>query len=148
MAEADDAVVVLDEDGGPAGTRGDDVGVPVLREDKEPAGGLPKGAKELDDGRVRLPLLYPVTLRYKKPGSDAVREETYGELVFGRLHGADVEAIAASGSSAFLVTGIARSTRMHVAKMKLVFAQMDARDINAAARVFDHFFGSGQTTGQ
>ena len=109
---------------------------------------LPKHAIRNADGSVLLPLLYPVTLRFKKGSSGEVREEQFDELVMHRLTGADMRAITSGSAGTVIVIGIARSARINEGKMSALFDKMDGADANAAAQVVSFFLGSGRPTGR
>lgn len=128
----------------------DAAGVVVVPEDGEDAAAaLPKRAVKQEDGRIRLPLLYPVTLRYKRPSSEEVREERVDALVFGRMNGADMRAIAAAakGDQGQMVT-LARSARISEGKFRPIFDMMDAADLDDAFSVVATFLGTGRQTGR
>ena len=126
--ETDDAVVVLQDGAG--------------------AEELPKQAVRNPDGSVTLPLLFPVTLRFKKGSSGDVREEQFDELLMHRLTGADMRAITAGSAGTMIVIGIARAARINEGKMSALFDKMDGADANAAAQVVSFFLGSGRPTGR
>lgn len=106
---------------------------------------LPPHAVALDDGTVRLPLRFPVTLRIQK-GSD-VREETVSELHFHRLTGADMRAVMSAGKNAGVVS-IARATRIPQHRFDAIYDRMDGADIYAADKVVDFFLSPGQPSGR
>jgi len=107
---------------------------------------LPKHARRQADGSVILPLLYPVTLRYRAPGAASVTEEHHTELHFHRLTGADMRQIAAAPAEDRSVVAIARSAQVRPALMHRLFDRMDAADVTAAGDVVAHFLGSGRRT--
>lgn len=153
---ADDAetrlVVDLTEDG-PAAARGPHASgmtpaasdVVVIAEDGAPA--LPDRAVLQPDGSVILPLLHPVTLRYRNAGSDTVREETLTELRLHRLTGADMRAMSAAKDDG-TVTALARSARIHEGKFKPVMDRMDGADVSACFEIIAVFLGTGRRTGR
>ena len=97
---------------------------------------------------MRLPLLTPVTLRYRRSSSSETREETLAELHLHRLTGADMRAISAASKEAQAAVAIARSARISEAKFAAIYDRMDGADIGFAARVLEHFLGSGPKTGR
>jgi hypothetical protein len=107
---------------------------------------LPKHATPRADGTIELPLLHPVTLKFKKGGQ--VREETTERLVFHALTGGDMRVISSKPAEKITSTAIARSTRMAEAKMDAIYDRMDARDVNAAERCVMHFMDGGRPTGR
>jgi hypothetical protein len=122
-----------------------DPDVVELREDGEEEG-LPPQAVEQPDGSIRLPLKYPVTLKFKT--GSTIREERFDALVFHRLNGADMRVIKAAKPEGILAVAMARSTRVHEGKMNAVYDRMDAFDTTAADLVIGHFLGAGQKTGR
>lgn len=137
--------VILDADPEAAAETDDDA---VVLQDGAGAEELPKHAIRNADGSVLLPLLYPVTLRFKKGSSGEVREEQFDELVMHRLTGADMRAITSGSAGTVIVIGIARSARINEGKMSALFDKMDGADANAAAQVVSFFLGSGRPTGR
>lgn len=107
---------------------------------------LPKHAIPREDGTIELPLLHPVTMKFKKSGQ--VREETTARLVFHALTGADMRVITAKPAEKILSTAIARSTRTVEMKIDAIYDRMDARDVNAAERCVMHFMDGGRQTGR
>jgi len=110
--------------------------------------GLPTQAVRRDDGTILLPLRHPVTLRYRRPGSGAVREEAVAELLFHRLTGADMRAIGAASQEAMTAVAIARAVRIDEGKFNAIYDRMDAVDVTAASLVVAHFLGGGRKTGR
>lgn len=143
---AADALVVDLTDHAPeaAESQTDDVAV-IGDDDPE---GLPPHAKAQEGGTILLPLRHPVTLRYRTPKSERVREEQIAELVFHRLTGADMRAITAVSQDAMAPVSIARSCRIPEAKFHPIYDRMDAEDVTYASRVVAHFLGSGRKTGR
>ncbi|WP_439596457.1 hypothetical protein [Falsiroseomonas sp.] len=119
--------------------------VPVLDDDPD---AIPARAEVLPDGTVRLPLLFPVTLRYRQTHRDAVREEPVDALTFHRLNGADLRAVAAATPEAQTMVALARSARIPERRFGLMFDQMDAADIGDAQRCVAGFLGNGRKTGR
>ncbi len=136
-----EAGVEIISDDSPIGTTDD--AVPVLAEGGG-ADSLPHHAMLQADGSVKLPLLYPVTLRYRTGVDAPVREETTSELHFHRLNGADMRAVGAASADSRAVLVIARSARVGEALMHRLFDRMDAADVTAAGDVVAHFLGSGR----
>ncbi|WP_029004794.1 hypothetical protein [Azorhizobium doebereinerae] len=116
----------------------------VVDEDAELAGGLPKRATRNADGSVTLTLIEPVSVRVKKDGIE--REDSYSEMTFHRLRGADIRAITSAAKDSQPVAMLARSTRIREAVMSHLFDQMDAEDIAGASKIVEGFFGNGPTT--
>lgn len=142
-----DDVVNLDEVAAPA--RPAEVlepGVVSLDDDVPDDAKLPKHAIPRADGTIELPLLHPVTLKFKKGGS--VREETTERLVFHALTGGDMRVISSKPADKITSTAIARSTRMAEMKLDAIYDRMDARDVNAAERCVMHFMDGGRPTGR
>jgi len=108
---------------------------------------LPKQAVLQRDGTVKLPLLFPVTLVYQIGTHGPRKEETYADLHFRRLNGADMVAIQETETGKSVVA-IARSTKLHAGLMHRLHARMDAADIVACGKVIEHFLAGGQTTGR
>jgi hypothetical protein len=117
-----------------------------LPEGEEGAEGLPKAAAEQADGTVLLRLAHPVRLKFKRGG--VVREESFEELTFHRLTGADMRVIAEAPRGLMDVTAIARSTRMEQGKLNALYDRMDAADAVNCGRVVAHFLGAGTRTGR
>lgn len=130
-----------------AGLAGPADGVETLPADCE-ANGLPKRAQIQADGSVILTLLYAVTLRYRNPGMQTVTEDTYSELHFHRLTGADMRIITSTPEEDRSVIAIARSALVKTGLMHRLFDKMDAADVVAAGAVVGFFLGSGRTTGR
>lgn len=125
-----------------------DADVAVIPEGDGDDGGLPSRAKLQPDGSVKLPLLFPKTLRYVRAGGEVTKTEEFAELHMHRLTGADMRAIEAAGSGKMVSTGIGRSCRMELGKFNRVYDMMDAEDADAAGRVFAFFVGAGRKTGR
>lgn len=132
----DQNVVDLDE---PTAAAPADPGVVDL--DKDGDEGLPDHAIEQADGSVRLPLKFPVTLKFKTRGS--IREEHFAELVFHRLTGADMRVIKGAKQEHMTPVAAARSTRIHEGRMNAVYDRMDAVDTTSVDLVVMHFLGGG-----
>ncbi len=135
--------VVVDEDRPATVKLG--AGVDVV-EDIDPNDRLPDRATQNNDGSVTLPLLYPQKLTIRKAGKE--RTETYSELTFHRLTGADQRAISATSDDTVNVVAFARSTRTSQAIMNVLYDRLDAADITAAAQVLSSFLNSGRKTGK
>jgi hypothetical protein len=145
---AEDADLV-DLDGGatPAAPAAElEPGVISLDDDVPDDMKLPKHAIPRADGTIELPLLHPVTMKFKKGGT--VREETTERLVFHRLTGGDMRVITAKPQEKIVSTAMARSTRMVEMKMDAIYDRMDARDVDAAGRCVMHFMDGGRPTGR
>lgn len=125
--------VVIDEDPGL-----------VVDEEQDLVGGLPARAVRNADGTVTLPLRYPVALTVRS-SAGATRTETYAELTFHRLTGADIRALQSASKESQPALLLARSSRTREAVMSAVFDRMDAADIADASLVVESFFGAGRT---
>ncbi len=136
-----DVVIEIAPEGGAAPA----ADVVVVRE-KEDDDALPHQATELDDGSVDLALRYPVTLRWRSPGSSDVREEVFERLTMRRLTGADMKAIAAAGKGGTIVA-VARSCGMAPGRFNAMFDLMDGADTAAAFQVVAYFLGNGRPSG-
>lgn len=119
--------------------------VPVLDANEE---ALPERAERQEDGSIRLPLRFPVTLAYRATHSDKVREELLDELTFSRLNGADLRAIAAVTNDKMIMMTLCRSSRIPERRFSLIFDRMDAADIDDAQRCIVGFLGNGRKTGR
>lgn len=147
IARDDDDVVNLDEGAAPAAPPEVlEPGVVSLDEDVPDDAKLPRHAIPRADGTIELPLLHPVTLKFKKGGT--VREEVTERLVFHALTGGDMRVITSKPADKITSTAIARSTRMAEMKMDAIYDRMDARDVNAAERCVMHFMDGGRQTGR
>lgn len=146
MADAPDDVVILHEEAPAAGAVIPE-GVAVIGDERDDEDPLPKHAVPQPDGSVRLLLLHPVVLRWKRPNSDEIREERYDELHLHRLTGKDLMAVMAAGKGAMSVVCIGRSTRIPQARMNELFERMDGSDASAAAQVAMSFLAPGRKTG-
>lgn len=145
MDERDDEIVILGDEplapGEPAER------VPVI-DDERDDDVLPEHAELQADGSVRLPLLRPVVLRWKKSSSDQVRENRFDELVMHRFTGADMMAIQSNGAGSAAVAAIGRSARIALQRMKPLYELMDGADIQAAGQVCSFFLSPGRRTGR
>ena len=143
----EEVVVDLDEPALAAAPPAVDPDVVELPEGEgaEDAPKLPRQAALLPDGRVKLALRYPVTLRLRQAGQE--REETFAELLMHRLTGGDLRAIAAAGDNAFPMT-LSRCARIPLAKAVALYDRMDAADVMAAVEVVGFFMPGGRTTGR
>ncbi len=148
MADADNTVVVdLTEDAAPAAVDPNLVVIPAEGADDD---ALPDNAVMQDDGTILLTLNYPVSLKWKTQGSDAVREDKHTTLTFHRLTGADVTAMLNNGNQSNAMVGMARSCRLPSGRFKAIYDRMDGGDAIAAARCLSFFLspGSRKATGQ
>lgn len=147
IARDDDDLVDLDAGAGPVVATAElEPGVVSLDGDIPDDAKLPKHAIPRADGTIELPLLHPVTLKFKKGGT--VREETTERLVFHPLTGGDMRVITAKPPEKMTSTAIARSTRTAEMKIDAIYDRMDARDVNAAERCVMHFMDGGRPTGR
>ncbi len=115
--------------------------------DDDAAQALPRSARLQPDGSVMLTFRFPVTLRYRAPGVEAVKEQEFHDLHFRRLTGKDMRAMQAAEAEDRMVVAIARSTGVKPSLMELLYDRMDATDATAALEVLSFFIGSGQKTG-
>ena len=150
MADGDGIVVDLDEAAPAAAPAPVDPDVVELPEGDGAAAApgavrLPAHAVTLADGRVRLPLRFPVTLRLRQAGT--VREESFEALVMRRMNGADLRALASAGEAAAVVA-IARLCGIPHAKAEALHDRMDVSDVLAFTEVLGFFGGIGRTTGR
>jgi len=145
-----DDVVTLGGDGavGAAPAGGDD-GVVLLRDDEGAEDAIPARAVLQEDGSYVLPLLRPVTVKFRKPSSPEVREEKTEQLHLHRFTGMDMRAIgAASNGGALPMIMLARSSRIPEGRFGPIFDRMDGEDINDAIGIASRFLGSGKRTGR
>ncbi len=129
----------------PAPADTDVVEMPEREAEPSDAPRLPRQAIEMADGRVRLPLRYPVTLRLRQGGQE--RSEEFVELLMHRLTGADIRAITAAGDAAGAVS-LGRSARIPHAKAQALYDRMDGADIMAVVEVLGFFLPAGRPTGR
>jgi hypothetical protein len=122
-----------------------DGAVTIEENDENP---LPRRAARNDDGTVTLPLLYPVTLEWKKQGAATSTKDSYDSLTMRRLTGKDMMTMGAAARDKVASIGIALSAGIKPHIFQHVFERMDGADIKAASDVLNHFLGSGQPTGQ
>ncbi len=108
--------------------------------------GLPANATLQEDGSVVLTLRYPITMRWRREGTDQVREERRASLQMYRLNGAAMRAIMSAGQGHTVTVGIAKSCRMAQALFDRLFDMMDGADAQAAAQVLNFFLSNGTPT--
>jgi hypothetical protein len=143
MADIPPVVVDLAEEAAPAPA--DDV--LVLAEDGDAADKLPPTCTRQEDGSVLVTLTRPVTLRYRRSGSDTVREEVFATLTMRRLTGKQLrQATADTKNSAFAAAAL--SAGLPQPKFDAVFDAMDAADALDVLTVAGGFLGNGRTTGR
>lgn len=141
-----ETIVDLDAPGSPAIAPED--GLPdVVDEDVEATGRLPPRAAAGADGTVTLPLREPVTLQIRSQARGS-RDEVFSELTFSRLTGAHMRQVMAASRETQPIVMLACATRLSQPVMNALFDKMDAADIADAAKICDHFFGSGRTAGR
>jgi hypothetical protein len=109
---------------------------------------LPKQAQLQADGSVILPLEFPLTLKFKHVKSGELREETFSEFRMHRLNGADMRVVTSADKGDIALTAVARSTRIHLGKMRPIYDRLDAADAMALGQVVNHFMAPGQKTGR
>ena len=122
--------VILDEDLGAA-----------VDEDADLGGELPKRATRNDDGSITLTLRkpLPVLIRSAKNGE---RTETYSELTFHDLVGADIRAITAASEASRPIVMLAKAARLREALMNSLFDRMPAAHISYAQTFVSSSFGA------
>ena len=106
---------------------------------------LPPQAKRQEDGSILFTLRHPVTIRYRKGGSE--RSEEIATLHMRRLSGKDMRGVTQSGASA-AIAAAAASAGWSGPKFDLLFDRMDADDATAALEVAAHFISSGRRIGR
>lgn len=146
MPQGDEHLVVeLGEEPGAAPAA--EPGVVEIAEDETDDDGIPARAIRNEDGSITLPLLTPVTLRFRRPGSDQVREEVTEQLTLHRLTGKDLRIVSAAKRDPAIVA-VARAARIPEPKFNAIFDQMDGADASAAIAVAGYFLGAGPKTGR
>jgi hypothetical protein len=149
MAKDVDAVLVdLDEPDlpdYPAPASAEVVDLPDDGAEAPVAGALPAHAVKLPDGRVRLPLRFPVTLRLRQGGQE--RTETFEALVLRRMTGADLRAMANAGDAVGELV-LARLAGIAQAKATVLYDRMDLSDITAMTDVVGFFGSAGRRNGR
>lgn len=101
---------------------------------------LPRGAELNPDGSVTMTLDYPVTLKFRLAGSDAVtREEPVTQLVLRRLTGADVRKMIGAKNPSTMALSL--SSGLGLAKLHTLQNVMDASDDAAAAEIVNELLG-------
>jgi hypothetical protein len=101
---------------------------------------LPKRAVLNGDGTVTLSLLKPVTLTIRTGGKE--KQETYKELVFRELTGADVRLVTQEQDEMRrTIMALARSTGMTSIRMNVLFDRLSQRDVKGATEVIAYFQG-------
>jgi hypothetical protein len=106
---------------------------------------LPPQAKRQADGTILFTLRSPVSIRYRKGGTE--RSEEVTSLVMRRLSGKDMRAVTQAGGSA-AIAAAAASAGWSGPKFDLLFDAMDADDATAALEVAAHFISSGRRIGR
>jgi hypothetical protein len=144
MNNGEERVVSVDFSGKDLASEAEDV--PIIPENGALVD-LPDRAKRQDDGSYILPLLYPVTLKYRNSAGDVMKEEVFDSMHLRRLNGADLKAVSAAGASSSQVA-IARSARVNEGKFGKLFEMMDGEDIAAAGEIVNFFLTSGRKTGR
>ena len=149
LPDDDRRVVILEEDGeaAPVGATAQP-GVVVIPDDESAEEPLPERAVVMTDGSIKLPLLHPVTITFRRRSEETGREEKFGELHLRRFLGPDMRAISAASKDAFAVVMLARSARISEGKFNPIFDRMDGEDINDAVAIASRFLGSGRRTGR
>lgn len=109
-------------------------------DDEDP---LPANAEMQADGSVILTMKFPVTMRWRRQGSDDIREEKRTTLHMYRLNGAAMRAVMSAGKGHAVTTGAAKSCRMAQQVFDKLWDMMDAADTNAIAQVFNFFLDGG-----
>lgn len=138
--------VVVDLDAPAAGAAARDVvELPEDGADATAAGGLPAHAVKLPDGRIQLPLRFPVTLTLRQAGQE--RAETFSALTLRRMNGADLRALANAGDAVGVVV-LARLAGIAHAKAEALYDRMDLSDLSAMTDVVGFFGGAGPRAGR
>lgn len=112
----------------------------VIEEDGEQpkAGQLPARATLNDDGSVTLALVKPVTLTIRKGENE--KQETYAELTFRELTGADLRVVAQEKDEMKrTILTLARATGMSSVRMNVLFDRLAQRDVGGATAVISYF---------
>ncbi|MBW6402084.1 hypothetical protein KPL78_29830 [Roseomonas sp. HJA6] len=134
---------LVDLDAGDAGvTPGSDL---VDLDAAEEEGKLPPQAKLQEDGSILFTLRHPVTIRYRKGGSE--RSETIETLHMRRLQGKDMRRATQAGGAA-TIAAAAASAGWEGPKFDILFDRMDADDAMAVLEVAAHFISSGRRIGR
>lgn len=141
MAEPETVVEIAADEPAPAA----DPAVLVIGE--EDAAALPATARQRDDGTVEFMPRHPVTLRYRRPGSEEVREERYERFVLRRLSGRDMRQVTAAPKDAVILAA-ALSAGIPKAKFDPIFDQMDGEDVTDMLEVVSGFLAPGRRTGR
>lgn len=133
---APDAVV--EEDDGEQPALGPAVVVESDDGGEPKAGQLPARATLNDDGSVTLALVKPVTLTIRK--GDSEKQETYAELTFRELTGADLRLVAQEKDEMKrTILTLARATGMTSIRMNVLFDRLAQRDVGGATAVIAYF---------
>lgn len=111
----------------------------VVVEDEEPGKkGLPARATLNADGTVTLQLVKPVVLTISKGGQE--RSETFSELTFRELTGADLRVVAQEKDDMRrTIMTLARATGTTSVVMNVLFDRMAQRDVAGATEVIGYF---------
>lgn len=96
-----------------------------------------------DDGTVTLTLIHPVSVIYKRDGSE--RKDTIRELTFHRVTGADMRAVSSfTNDQERGIRLMCRLANIPVA----VFDRLDGADIDGCSEVIEGFLPSSRKTGR
>ncbi len=125
------SAIVDETEGSAIGVTG---GIVVDEEDVSQKTPLPARAIRNEDGTVTLPLSRAVTYEVKT-GSGRNQTEQVSELTFHELTGADLRAIAQASEAQQSVVALARTSRISVPRMNVIFDQLPARDVKAASEI-------------
>jgi hypothetical protein len=112
----------------------------VVEDEDEHAGKaeLPLRATLNEDGTVTLKLIKPVVLTISKGGKE--RQETYAELTFRELTGADLRVVAQEKDEMKrTILTLARATGMSSVRMNVLFDRLAQRDVGGATAVISYF---------
>jgi len=110
----------------------------VLPEDDADAPRLPKHATVLADGRVLLPLLFPVELPLRI-GSGPLERKRFDELKLRRVTGLDKKVVAEQPADMKVIVLAARLSGMRVDLMNALYENMDGKDTTALEQVLGYF---------
>lgn len=115
----------------------------IIDETQDDVIALPSGATRNADGSVTLKLQTPASVQIKD-ASGQVRIDEYNELIFYPLNGADLRAIYATKPDMYSVMCFARSTRIKVQVMNVLYDKLNASDIIKGSSILEAFTSGGQ----
>ena len=112
--------------------------IALPEEEADGAAKLPKHATLLADGRVLLPLRYPVTLTVRI-GHAAGQKQVFDQLKLRRVNGEDRKVLMGQPVEMRAVVLAARCAGMRVDLMNALYENMDGKDTTALEQVLDYF---------